>query len=261
MMHCSPAQASTVGEWFAPDRTHWIAGMHAIGTGNGACVVDRWPAPRAAIAWSADNYSLAGNPGTLRPADLRDRIQGFVGCPSEFDPLLRATFPGAEVWQRLIYELKGDPTWLAPGGHSLRRLGPADAWHIWGLGPESRWISNTWGGPAGLAAAGLAWGAFVRDELVSLACTFFCGGRCEEIGVVTEPAFRGLGLSVACAGSLCIDIRRRGNQPCWSTSPDNEASMRVADKLGFSLRCEDHLYVIGVPIPKPASRPSRPRNA
>jgi RimJ/RimL family protein N-acetyltransferase len=62
-------------------------------------------------------------------------------------------------------------------------------------------------------------------------------------------------LSVACAGALCLDIQNRGRIPSWGTSPDNRASLRVAEKLGFSFRRRDYLYVIGIPVPPSAQRP------
>ena len=105
-----------------------------------------------------------------------------------------------------------------------------------------------------LASSGHAWGAFTEDRLVSVACTFSVGERYEEVGVVTVPEFRGMGLSVACAGALCADIQGRGRIPSWSTSPDNTPSLRVAQKLGFELRRRSRLYVVGMPVPEPARR-------
>jgi predicted GNAT family acetyltransferase len=108
----------------------------------------------------------------------------------------------------------------------------------------------------GLAASGFAWGAFVAGQLAAVACPFFVGERYEDIGVVTEPKFRGLGLSTACAHALCGDIRARERQPSWSTSPDNTASLRVAEKLGFAVQRYDLLYVVGVRIPEPTHPPA-----
>ncbi|MGH8908893.1 MAG: hypothetical protein ACRD0K_20970 [Egibacteraceae bacterium] len=69
-----------------------------------------------------------------------------------------------------------------PRDELVRRLEPADAYHVWGLCPDVSWISGTWGGPAGLAASGHAWGAFAEGRLVSVACTFFVGHLYEDIG-------------------------------------------------------------------------------
>ncbi|MGH2524013.1 MAG: GNAT family N-acetyltransferase, partial [Anaerolineales bacterium] len=61
----------------------------------------------------------------------------------------------------------------------------------------------------------------------------------------------------ACAGELCNDILDRGRRPSWSTSPDNLASLRVAEKLGFQLQRRDCLYVVGITIPEPSPPPPR----
>jgi predicted GNAT family acetyltransferase len=96
----------------------------------------------------------------------------------------------------------------------------------------------------------MAWGAFVGERLVSVACIFFVGRQFEELGVVTEAEHRGRGLSLACAHGVCEEIRARGRRPSWTTSPDNAASKAVAERLGFSFRRRDVLYVAGIPIPR-----------
>ncbi|MBK8047554.1 MAG: GNAT family N-acetyltransferase [Anaerolineales bacterium] len=92
-------------------------------------------------------------------------------------------------------------------------------------------------------------GAFVNGELAAVASSFFVGSSYEDIGVVTAPDFRGRGLSPACVQALCRDIRTRGRQPCWSTSPDNLPSLRVAEKQGFQVARHDVLYVAGIETP------------
>ena len=104
-----------------------------------------------------------------------------------------------------------------------------------------------WG--AGPGNSGYSWGTFVDGELAAVACTFFLGRSYEDVGVVTVPKFQRRGLSTACAAALCRDIRTRGHQPIWSTSPDNAASLRVAEKLGLRVDRQDVTYVIGIDIP------------
>jgi RimJ/RimL family protein N-acetyltransferase len=250
MILLKPDQTATLKDWFRPERPGPLIGLHVIHTGNGACFVDRWPDPRAVLVETAGNYSLVGDAGALQPADVKQRIAGFVEAPEPFVPWLREAFGRVDAWERVVFDLKERPV-LLPNDYLTRPLGPEDAYYLWGLSPESNWISKTWGGPTGLAVSGYAWGAFVAGRLASVACTFFLGEAFEELGVVTEPEFRGLGLSVACAGALCGDILNRGRRPSWTTSPDNVASVRVAEKLGFSLQRRDYLYVIGRPIPEP----------
>jgi predicted GNAT family acetyltransferase len=92
-------------------------------------------------------------------------------------------------------------------------------------------------------------GAFDGTRLVSIAATFFLGVRHEELAVVTEPAYRGRGLSTGCVAALCRDVLARGRVPSWSTGRDNTASRREAEKAGFTLVRHDVLYVVGVDVP------------
>jgi GNAT superfamily N-acetyltransferase len=251
------AQLATLRHWFLPERPGPLVAQHVLGTGNGTCLADRWPDPRALLVQTGGNYTLAGDPGALDPGDLRDRAAGFVEAPAPFEPLLLAAFGEVAEWPRVILTLEGPPDPVpAPGaGHLVRRLGAADGDALAALSPETAWIANTWGGPAGLAASGMGWGAFAGERLVAVACPFFVGAVYEDLGVATEPASRGLGLSPACAGEVVRDVRRRGRVPTWTTSPDNAASLRVAAKLGFVPARRDRLLVVEVPVPPPASRP------
>jgi RimJ/RimL family protein N-acetyltransferase len=253
MFQINPNQITALKDWFIPESPCWLVGMHILNTGNGACFLDRWPVPQAVLLDSGGNYSLLGDTDALQPEDLKVRIHGFLDAPAQFEPLLKETFPDLKAWDRIILELLEKPHLSRPDGYMFRRLEAGDSYHLWGLTPESAWITKTWGGPAGLAASGHAWGAFAQGQLVAVAATWFLGEEHEELGVVTEAAYRGRGLSAACAGALCADIQNRGHQPTWSTSPDNDASVRVAEKIGFSILRGARLYVIGTPIPDPPS--------
>jgi GNAT superfamily N-acetyltransferase len=254
MIPLVPEQFLTLRSWFLPDRPGPQVGLHLIQTGWGSCLADRWPAPRALLVEVAGNYSLVGDPASLSVADLSGRIRGFLEAPSTFDHLILAAFPASIIWPRLIMTRVGAPLWQHPPGFEIRRLLPSDSGHLRALSSEVSWISRTWGGPDGLANGLHAWGAFVAGLLVSVACTFFVGESYEDIGVVTEPKLRGLGLSTACVAGLCTHIVARGRRPSWSTSPDNVASLRVAAKLGFTVSRHDRLFVINEPVPEPPSR-------
>jgi RimJ/RimL family protein N-acetyltransferase len=253
LVSLSRAQLATLRRWFLPERPGPLVAQHVIGTGNGGCLADRWPDPRALVVQTGGNYTLAGDPAALDPAQLRGRVVGFVEAPAAFEPLLRAATRELHEWPRVVLALQGPgrPPPQPRGTHRLRRLGPGDAGPLARLGTETDWIANTWGGPEGLAASGTAWGAFDGPRLVAVACPFFVAAVYEDLGVATEPDARGLGLSTACAGAVCQDVRRRGRIPSWTTSPDNTASLRVAAKLGFTLQRRDRLLVADVPIPAP----------
>ncbi|MEZ4735019.1 MAG: GNAT family N-acetyltransferase [Caldilineaceae bacterium] len=253
MIQLTSQQLVTLRDWFLPDRPGPLIGLHLLNTGHGTAWADRWPEPRAIYVETAQNGSLIGEPTALAPEMIREVVVGFVEAPTVFVPLLQETFPDLAVWDRVIYRLPTAPIYRQPAGFTLRRLTSADAHHLANLSEESAWISKTWGGPAGLAASGYAWGAFAGDQLAAVANVFFVGDSYEEIGIATEPAFRGQGLSTACSGAICDDIWKRGHLPSWTTSPDNIASKRVAEKLGFQWVRDDVLYVVGLAIPEPAS--------
>jgi hypothetical protein len=249
MMLLTPAQTALLQPWFLPERPGPLVGAHVIATGCGACWVDRWPAPRAVLVETGGNWSLVGDPQALTTERLQPRIKGFLDADEAFAPLIHAAFPAVRIWPRVVLADPHDKAEIATAPGSLRRLAPADAAHLAGLEPSSAWIGKTWGGAQGLANSGYAWGAFVDGHLAAVACTFFLGRSYEEIGVVTIPAFRRLGLSAACTAALCRDIRARGHAPSWTTSPDNLASLGVASKLGFLVQRHDVSYVVGIDIP------------
>lgn len=71
-----------------------------------------------------------------------------------------------------------------------------------------------------------------NDIIVEAYASSLGRGR-AEIGAVTREAYRGRGYApIACAYLIEV-CEERGCQPYWSCDVDNEASIRVARKLGF----------------------------
>jgi RimJ/RimL family protein N-acetyltransferase len=251
MILLSPDQVAAIKTWFLPDRPGALLSLHALTTGLGRFYADCWPEPRAFLVETTGNYSLQGDPNVLSPHDLIDRITGVLDAPLSFRPLLQESFPEMKIWDRIIFSLekKADLPSTPSCIFSLRRLTRDDAHSLANMSEEVTWISKTWGGSEGLVGSGYAWAVFDGQKILSVACSFFVGETYEDIGVVTEPAYRRLGLSAACSYALCQDIFARGRRGSWSTSTDNVASQGVAEKLGFQFQRYDHLYVINQAIP------------
>jgi GNAT superfamily N-acetyltransferase len=237
--------ASDVDGFFEPERPGPVIQPHIARTGVGRCRVDAWPEPRTAVAeLPGGNIALRGDPMVL------DDLAGLVEAPPDWLPALHRTDPATAVWPRVVAVLP-PAVELPPPRPEVRRLTADDAAVLADLDPSLAWIGGTWGGLPALAASGYAWAAFDAGAAVSVACVFFLGRRYADIGVVTEPASRGRGLSTACAAAVAAQVRADGRQPTWTTSPDNAASLGVAARLGFVHARDDVLYAVRTPVPQP----------
>ncbi|NLE82551.1 MAG: GNAT family N-acetyltransferase [Rhodococcus sp.] len=233
--------------WFVPERPGLLPYQHLLRTGHGRCRVDRWPDPCVVLAESGGNVALRGDPGDVDESELAD-VCGFVDAPTEWLPVLRAAVGEVAIWPRIVSALPAEAE-LSGRHDGVRRLGPRDADALRDYDPAGSWITATWGGPDGLAAAEVGRGAFVDGRLVSIALPFFVGDGYAEVGVVTAAGYRGRGLSTACSTEVIADIRALGLVPTWTTSPDNTASLGLAARLGFVRQRDDVLYAVRVPIP------------
>lgn len=81
-----------------------------------------------------------------------------------------------------------------------------------------------------------------------MAVPVFVGDRSEDVGVVTEAACHGRGLSPVCAARVSADIHTRHRTASWSTAPETTASLRVAEQLGFVKPRADVRCVAGPPL-------------
>lgn len=106
------------------------------------------------------------------------------------------------------------------------------------------------GVPRGEGLGKGGWGERLRDgRLVAVAVPVFVGDRDEDVGVVTEAACRGRGLSPVCAARVIADIHTRYRTASWSTAPGHTASLCVAEQLGFVKPRDDVRSVVGLPLP------------
>lgn len=251
MITISGQELASLRPWFArePLGPRRLLGQHVLATGVGTVRVDRWPDPELVLVDVMGNLALLGRSDGPLPESLSSYVQGVLAAAPSFEVALRAAFPDLKVWDRVIQHLPGPAPSVLPHRGFVRALGPADTALVAGLSENVSWISKSWGGPDGLSGSGTAWGGFVDDRLVSVACTFFLGEDEEDIGIVTEPLARGLGLGAASAAGVCGGIVSRGRMPSWTTSPDNAGSLGVARKLGFTGARTDVLYVINAEIP------------
>ena len=63
------------------------------------------------------------------------------------------------------------------------------------------------------------------------------------IGIATSPRYEGRGLATATAAHFVQQARERGITPCWECALANQASVRVAEKVGFVRRAEEAYWI------------------
>jgi hypothetical protein len=65
-------QLAGLRQWFLPERPGPLIAQHLIGTGNGSCLADRWPDPRALVVETGGNYTVPAASASVS-ADGRPR--------------------------------------------------------------------------------------------------------------------------------------------------------------------------------------------
>lgn len=75
--------------------------------------------------------------------------------------------------------------------------------------------------------------AVVRDGRAVAVCCTARTGRCVDAGVETAAGFRRMGLGIAVCTEWARNVRKLGFIPIYSTSWDNVASRRLAQRLSL----------------------------
>ena len=85
-----------------------------------------------------------------------------------------------------------------------------------------------------LLSEGIVACAIVSGNIVAIAHTNAWTNYYADIGVFTMEEWRGHGFATAAASIAAQHVQEAGQIPVWSAGEDNFASLRVAQKLGFS---------------------------
>ena len=247
----SPAQLATLPQVPA-ERPGPLVAQHVMATGHGSCLADRWPGTRGRWWWRpapTTPWPATPAPSTRRPPRPG---RGFVETPVEFEPLLAAATRELHVWPRVVLALEDpvDPPapWAATrcGGSARGTPGRSPGWATRPTGSPTAGAAPAAWRPA-RPPGGVRRGAAGRRRLPVLP-----GRGYEDVGVATEPGFRGLGLSTACAGAVCQDVHRRARVPELDDlarqhrQPAGRGQARLPAPAAH-----DRLLVADVPSPSP----------
>lgn len=113
---------------------------------------------------------------------------------------------------------------------AVRLLSPADGALIRDADPQLE-LEN----PEQLLRGGVLAGAVVDGDLVARASCLARSAQHADIAVATLERYRSQGLATAAASVVAGQLQRSQLVPVWSTGETNQASQRIAEKLGFTL--------------------------
>ena len=110
----------------------------------------------------------------------------------------------------------------------VRLLTPDDLPLLQAAPPELRGYD-----PEKLVYKTAAAGAIIDNQLVAIAQNYALTEGYGDIGVFTLPEWRGRGFAAAATAQVARWLQGNGRIPVWSCGAHNQASLRVAEKVGF----------------------------
>jgi RimJ/RimL family protein N-acetyltransferase len=228
------------------------------GNTPGRILVDDASAPHTAWLWNRMGTMLvAGNPDNdafnralstvlsqeVLPDARRRRIPSLTlhYSPDAWEDSIDRLFPGLsseKAWRRFYRfdHLKVD--WKAelnqsnvmrPLDESLLRTD-----HLENVEHVLGWIHSFWHSIEDFLETGFGF-CITRGEAVASWClTVYARGRDFELGLATLPEYRNRGYATCTAAASVEHSVRSGFTPHWHCDEENVASMRVAERVGFS---------------------------
>ena len=200
-----------------------------------------------ALLADAFRSGMAGLPGYLLwyapPARWRKR---FADCPPD------------TVWvrERARLFLPLDAPLSAP-----RRSALAEGLRVAAMNPDLmqaaeplglRLATKFWSSEEEFLAKALGIAIVDKDDRPVSLC--YAAAVCDglaEIDIATDPAYRGRGLAAEAAHAFATACRARGLTPAWDCFVANDASLRLAQSLGFAEAGRYPLYSFNVPLALP----------
>jgi len=215
---------------------------------GGVIYADDPEQPRTALICPSNGFYFAcGEPRVDLVAPVLPRLRRDLEAGPELYASLYAT---SAAWRealmplfatsvcRLGFERAGElaEAPAVPPGFELSPLGAGMAAYWNPAGDRSGldpWIFNIWGGPE--EAVRRSFGFALLQGGLPIAFTAACaiGGGEAEVEVGTAIAFRRRGLATLTVLSFMAESLRRGLEPTWTCTRDNEASKALARRVGY----------------------------
>ena len=172
-------------------------------------------------------------------------------CAEDLGTIIEARTGSRVRYYRDIYHVLRGP--VARIHHEAARLlTPDDLELVEAAAVEVR--GSGWDSTQEMIEESVVAGAVVKGDLVAIAFTHARSARHADVAINTLMEWRGRGFATAAASLVAQRLQEAGQRPVWSTGEDNLASLRIAQKLGFTPIAR-RTYVIRY---RPASADSYP---
>ncbi|MYA70755.1 GNAT family N-acetyltransferase [Candidatus Poribacteria bacterium] len=167
----------------------------------------------------------------LKATDGWSCINVNTSCATSLGALIEADRDTAIRYYGDVYHALLKPVHCYPN-EAVRLLTPEDVTRLAKAPAEVQ--GNGYKTHAAMVTDGIAAGTIVDNNIVAIAHTYAENNLHTDIGVSTIEAWREKGFATAAAALVAQEIQARGKVPVWSCGEDNIASLRVAQKLGFT---------------------------
>ena len=167
----------------------------------------------------------------LKATDGWSCINVDTACATSLSALIEADRDTTIRYYGDVYHALLKPVHCYPNA-AVRLLTPEDVTRLTKAPAEVQ--GNGYKTHAAMVTDGIAAGAIVDNNIVAIAHTYAENNLHADIGVSTIEAWREKGFATAAASRVAQEIQVRGKVPVWSCGEDNLASLRVAQKLGFT---------------------------
>jgi len=104
-------------------------------------------------------------------------------------------------------------------------------------------IAGMWPSEARFFAVGFGYAAIADEQIICWCTAEFVGPTSCGIGIATRPDYERRGVASATAANFVRHARSRTLTPYWECNSANLPSRRVAEKVGFTLLEEEHIWV------------------
>ena len=215
-------------------------------------------------------YYLAGNSenGDFN-SSLFDFLENdyFPECIKKKQNIDFAFYPDTDKWCKIVEKMyshlnlsKSGKTYFdfaenrfnknwrnnIPKGFTVKRISPELINSIKNNGEFVEYINYFWTTADKYFEKGLGYCALNEKEFATICISVFASENEREIGIKTFPDFQRKGLAYVTACAYIEECLKNGLLPIWSCFSENDVSVKLAIKLGYTIQASHPIYFASI---------------